>query len=264
MKDLLKLALVSAICMGSSAIVDAQTSTPLYDALAATEDTKLTDERVQQCLLAQRTIIRSIDLGLIDDDSNKAVRAISTAPKIEAALRERMQTEVRFDKVMGEVKAEYDVFKTADKKTQKNLYKIAKSQNKSCGRPYERMKLASLGRTSGVAKLMQPVTPETAKSCYAIATQNTGSFADMLDSLLQGVVWNRAYQMAKHRQGHPQTEKVEPLKRDEAQKSLKAMDKTRAMSLFKDCKQKYEEAAFEYKLNQPEEAPEFVSSVNWD
>lgn len=249
---------------GATVTASAEEATPIFNALEVNEETILDLDRVQQCLLGAKTVQHASTIDMIKPDSKKAVRAVKSAPKLELLLRERTQTDSNFQAHVGAVKAEYDIFKAAGKDEKKRLFKIAKDTNKACGKKVERLTLKGMGRYRKMALLVPEMSSETAKICMAVSSNKADSTAGFLASLLQSVLWSEVYKKEKRREGMPDDEIIEAPKLKDAKAALKEIDKDRAMSLFKTCGDQYDTASFEYKLTEPDEEPDFVSSVEWD
>lgn len=245
-------------------LASAQDATPIFDSLETNVDTKLDVDRLQRCLLGAKAVQHASTIDLIKPDSKKAVRATKSAPKLEALMRERAQTDAHQMSRLKAVKAEYDIFKAADKDEKKRLFKIAKNTNKACGRHVERLTLKNIGRYRKMAELVPEMSSETAELCLAVSSNSIESSSSLLTVLMQTILWSEVYKKEKRREGVEDSEIVETPKIKDSKAALKDIDKDRAMSLFKTCRDQFETASFEYKLTEPEEAPEFVSAVEWD
>lgn len=271
MKRGLYVGLVSAACLSVSQLAMAQT--PLFEAMEVMDQSKrgFDLERSQQCLLGAKVVEAASEFGLIEAGSTKHERAVTTGPKLERILKNRTQTQVIFDQKIGEIKSEYNIFKTAEKKERKRLYKIARGTNKVCGRPLARLNSTTISRTNERAALIKGVDSNTARLCYAVAGQGSNtSLLDILSSVVQRSTWSSVYMQAKRREGVPSTELIEPLKIDDEKTRLKEVGTDRALQLFEDCDKKYKRAEFEYKLTAPEapkageEKPPLESIVDWN
>lgn len=270
MRKIFKTAILTTAAV--AAATSASAEMPLFSALSTMGDARGFDaDRAQQCLLGAKVVESGAEFGLIKTDSAKYLRAVSVVPKLELVLQERTQTDTIFRSRIDGIKAEYAMFKAADKKKRKRLFKLAKDSNKKCGKPMERTKVENIGMTSGRAALITGVDAKTARLCYAIASEKAGtSIVTLIDSLIQASTWNKVYIQASHREGAPQDELIENLKIVNEKKALKEADKDVVLGLYESCGEKYERATFEYKLNQPaapipgEDTPEFVSIVDWD
>ncbi len=270
MRKVFKTAILATV--GVAAAASASAEMPLFSALSTMQDKRGFDaERAQQCLLGAKVVETGADLGFIKTDSAKYLRAVDVVPKLELVLRDRTQTDTIFQAHIDDIKTEFVMFKTADKKKQKRLFKLAKDSNKKCGKPMARTKVKNIGITTAKAAMITDVDAKTARLCYAIASEKAGTnLASLIDALLQSSTWNKVYIQATHREGAPQDVLVENLKIADEKAALKTTDKNIVLGLYESCGDKYERASFEYKLNQPaapaagEEEPTYVSSVDWD
>ena len=251
----------------------AQSSTPIMDASAIDEVDAprfgLSDDRLQQCLLGAKVLGKSIDLGYISSTNAKANRAVEVAPKLEYIYRSRMQTDTIFNAKAAEMKAEYDYFLGADKKSQKALYKIAKEENKSCTKRYQSTKLKNIARAKAVAEYLMPMSSNKAELCYAASINNVDTstgLAGILQKATDLAAWGKSYELAKRSEGFPADQIVERLKSDDARKALKAVGVDRAVALLDECGSKIEKARFKYNLEKPDASDdiEYVSVLNWE
>lgn len=275
-RDMLNFVKVSGavlVLMGMPLSAAAQSATPIMDASALDEVDPprygLSDDRLQQCLLGAKIYAKSIDLGYASGTSAKAIRAVEVAPKLEYMYRLRMQTDTLFNIKAAEMKAEYDYFVSADKKTQKALYKVAKQENKSCTKRYQSTKVKNLSRSTEVAKNIMPISSRDAELCYAVGANNSdvsNGFLGLLQKAVDLSVWAKTHELAKRAEGFPESEKVEGLKRDEAKETLKSVGVDRAVSLLEECGAKIEKARFKYNLEKPDddEVADYVSVLDWD
>ena len=269
MRSFLKAWIVTSASVAAASSAAAQT--PLFDALPTLDESRGFDaDRAQLCLLGAKVVEKAADYDLIKPDSTKYLRAVEAGPKLELILQDRTQTDVIFQNRIDAVKSEYALFQAADKKERKRLFKLAKDSNKRCGKPMQRTKVKNIGLTNEKAALITGVNADTARLCYAIASEKAGtSLAGLIDSLIQASTWNKVYIQARHREGAPQDELIENLKIADEKVALKSADKDVVLGLYETCGEKYERATFEHKLNQPAasedgEMPEPVSLVDWD
>jgi len=262
-------AIVLTLSVSSSWASDTIIFDTMEDYVAPTKNNirlPMTDDRVLQCLLSAKTLeYAASNTELIDSDHAKAVRAKNDAPKFEILLKNRMQTDLLFNRDIGKVKAEYEIFKSSEKGDQKRLFKMAKDINKSCGRRVKTMIPASMQRARNTAALMVPLSSEKAAMCSAAAMNDVTSLNDLVGIINQAAVWQTTYQFAKRREGHPEDQKVKHLALDDSRKMLKSLSADQALELHKTCQQNYKDAVFKYNLDKPNTSDfVFESSIEWD
>lgn len=265
MKQLFTTALATAVYVTASAAASAQTATPMYDAMSAKEyGEKRGLENRKLCLLALKTYDYGVkELGMGKADSKQAVRADNALPFTIINLESNTQTKVLFDRAVADVTSEFAVFKTADEKTQKRLFRAAKGPNKSCAKLYDNSELKGYGTVTKAADYITGMSSEDALICASVAVSGFSSDrASFLTGFMQFLTWDEVHKQALRREGHPSDELVESLKISDVEDKMKDVDETKALALFETCPAKYKKAKFQADLKKGEDA--VVPVINWD
>lgn len=242
-------------------------NTPIFDLLDETDGKGLKDDRNKACLLGAKIVEQGSLDGFIDVDDAKVDRAIDVQPKFEMLLKDSEQTDLLFNKVVAEIKSEYQVYKTSDKKEQKSLFKIAKSSNKGCTKSISKIDIKKLQRTDIISGYLSNFTARKAEQCHAANVAEIKSSSTDLRSLLSlaldSSVWNSVYIDAKHREGMPSGEKVERLTIKEASIDLSDLGVDQALRIRDECSKKLKDARFRYEL-ESEKLDDYKSTIVWD
>jgi len=265
MKKFMNVIAIVGLLGAISAPAFSQDATPLFDDMAEKNyGEKGSLERYETCLLAIKTYDYGVkELGLAKADSKQAVRADKALPFVTLGLETKTQTPLLFNRSLAKVKSEFAVFKAADSKAQKNLFKIAKGPNKTCAKPYDDRKLEGYGRLDKTSDYLADVGSEEALLCASVAVKGLSmDRASFMTGFVQYLSWEKTYQNALRREGHPDDQIIEALKIKEVEKKVQDIDESRALELYETCPTKFKKAKFQADLKKDE--PAAVPVVDWN
>lgn len=255
---------IAALLLSASPAL-AQSSTPIYDMMAAKEKgERFSLDQRKLCLLAIKTYDYGVkELDFDKPDSKKAVRADKALPFTAIDLKQKTQTKLLFDRAVSEVTSEFSVFKNSDRKTQKKLFSAAKGMNKTCGRSYQNADLSKYGTLSNsVSKFIGPMSSDDALICMNVALSGAKTDRSALAAgLIEMFVWQEVYEDSMRREGHPDDQIIERVKIDDLEERVKAMDSDKTLAMFDTCKDSYKKARYQADL--AEDTPVEVPEIAW-